>query len=155
MGISAVVIITGRGLGSPGGIGVVREGVKKTLSLLRRRGVVDGFSENGPGSFSVQVAPLTRLFEAPRRKRDIHKGTGVVARTGTTLAGLAPEIVADLRKLAQSALHALGVADAESLVESEMIRQFTMLTNSLPDGADREALLREAIQRALREYEDG
>ncbi len=160
MGIAEAVIITGRGSGSPGGIAVVREGVRKLLNSLKRRGVVDGFSENGPGSFLVKVAPIKRLFEAPRRRREKRSeampsgDSGSAAAVMRSLVGLSPDLTAALRKLALASLHSLGVEGAESLVESEMLRQFTLLTTSLPGGSNRERLLGEAVQRALREYEE-
>ena len=159
MGIVEAVIITGRGHGSPGGIPVVRESVRRLLNSLKRRGVVDSFSENGPGSFVVKVAPIKRLFEAPRRRRDkkipaTSSDNSGVASVASLLVGLRPELVVDLRNLALSSLSSLGVTATENLIKSEMMRQFTLLTNSLPDGSDREQLLSEAAKRALREYDE-
>jgi hypothetical protein len=155
MGIRETVIITGRGAGSPGGVGVVREGVRKLLNSLKRRGVVDAFRENGPGSFVVTVAPLKRLFEAPRRRRENPKSNPAAAEVSLpALAGLSSDVTEQLRKLAQASLQSLGVEGADSLVESEMMRQFALLTVSLRSGEEHEALLAEAISRALWEYQE-
>jgi hypothetical protein len=39
--VEEVLVITGRGNGSPGQVGVVREEIRKLLGRLRRAGVVD------------------------------------------------------------------------------------------------------------------
>src|ERR671932_247884 len=65
-----VLIITGRGRGSPGGVSAVREATLKLLHSLRRRGVVAGHTEQTAGSFVVTLAPMRALFESPRRQRD-------------------------------------------------------------------------------------
>jgi hypothetical protein len=157
LGVAETLIITGRGQGSPGGIGVVREGVRKLLNSLRRRGVIEGFSENGPGSFLVRVAPIRSLFEAPARRgeRKVARAGTAAVPDGTGLAGLGPELSRDLRRLAEQSLISLGVARHKKFVDGEMLRQFTLLATSLPVGAQREQLLADAIQRALSEYEGG
>src|SRR5688500_2069949 len=65
-----VLIVTGRGKGSPGGIAVVRDAVRKMLGTLKRRGVVASFSDHTAGSFVVTLAPVSMLLDAPRRNRD-------------------------------------------------------------------------------------
>ena len=65
-----VLVITGRGNQSEGGVAVVRPTVVAALSRLRRLGVVDGWQEHTPGSFVVTPALITALFEAPRRRRE-------------------------------------------------------------------------------------
>ena len=157
LGVAEALIITGRGQGSPGGVGVVREGVRKLLGSLRRRGVIEGFSENGPGSFLVRVAPIRSLFDAPARRgeRKTARGGAAAASDETALAGFGPELLRDLRRLAEQSLLSLGVAHHEKFVDGEMRRQFTLLAASLPDGAQREQQLADAIQRALSEYEGG
>src|SRR5690242_6933186 len=57
-----VLIITGRGRGSEGGVSVVRESVNSQLHVLRRRGVVRAFQEHTPGSFVVTLAPISELW---------------------------------------------------------------------------------------------
>ena len=150
MGIAEVVIITGRGSGSPGGIAVIREGVRKVLNSLKRRGVVDKFNENGPGSFLVSVAPLKRLFEAPRRRRE----SSSRRESSTVVAGLSSEAQSELRLLALASLRSLGVAESVNLLESEMARQFSLIVASLPEGTNRDSVLTEALRRARQEYED-
>src|SRR5689334_3336067 len=51
-----VLIITGRGNQSIGGVSVVREAVIRLLHTLKRRGVVTGHQEHTPGSFAVTLA---------------------------------------------------------------------------------------------------
>src|SRR5688572_10591297 len=65
-----VLIITGRGVGSPDGVSPVREAVRKLLGSLKRRGVVSEHREHTPGSFVVKLAPTSALWNAPRRKRE-------------------------------------------------------------------------------------
>ncbi|MFI5246882.1 MAG: Smr/MutS family protein, partial [Gemmatimonadales bacterium] len=62
-----VLVITGRGRGSPGGIAVVREAVRKLLGTLKRKGVVAAVAEHTPGSWVVTLAPVRALFEAVPR----------------------------------------------------------------------------------------
>src|SRR5437763_475330 len=56
-----VLVITGRGNNSPGGISPVRETVAALLPQLRRRGVVSDWREHSPGSFVVKLAPINSL----------------------------------------------------------------------------------------------
>ena len=65
-----VLIVTGRGNNSEGGVSPVREAVIRLLHLLRRRGVVSAHAEHTPGSFVVDLAPLQALVDAPSRSRD-------------------------------------------------------------------------------------
>ena len=159
LGIQEAVIITGRGAGSPGGVAVVREGVRKVLSLLRRRGVVDEFRENGPGSFLVTIAPLRRMLDAPRRHRDLRRAPATAAplsgELAAALAGLGTESRVLLRRLAELSLAALGVPLSETFVSHEMLRQFTLLAASIPDGPGKEQTLLEAARRAVAEFEEG
>src|SRR5581483_8401542 len=64
-----VLIITGRGNQSEGGVSVVRESVLRLLHTLKRRGVVSGQEEHTPGSFVVTLAPVSALWESPKRNR--------------------------------------------------------------------------------------
>ena len=64
-----VLIITGRGNNSDDGVSVVREAVIRLLHALKRRGVVDGHEEHTPGSFVVTLAPVSALWESPKRNR--------------------------------------------------------------------------------------
>jgi hypothetical protein len=62
-----VLIITGRGNQSEGGVSLVRDAVVRLLHVLKRRGVITGHQEHTPGSFVVTPAPLSALWESPRR----------------------------------------------------------------------------------------
>src|SRR3954470_3937859 len=48
--VTEVLVITGRGNQSPGGISAVRSGILALLPMLRRRGVVSEWREHSPGS---------------------------------------------------------------------------------------------------------
>src|SRR2546430_17104520 len=50
---SEVLLITGRGNQSPGGISAVRAAIVGLLPSLRRRGVVAEWREHSPGSFVI------------------------------------------------------------------------------------------------------
>src|ERR1041385_4159950 len=52
-----VLIITGRGNQSEGGVSIVRDAVERLLYALRRRGVIETHREHSPGSFVVRLAP--------------------------------------------------------------------------------------------------
>src|ERR1700680_395522 len=67
---SEVLVITGRGNQSPGGISPVRAAVVALLPALRRRGVVSEWREHTPGSFVVKLGSISALLDAPRRKCD-------------------------------------------------------------------------------------
>jgi hypothetical protein len=160
-----VLIVTGRGAGSVDQVPVVREEVRKLLARLRRGGVVSDIREHTPGSFAVRLAPMRALFEAPPRSRDGHdprrrtpgKDTSTGAPAHELLAGLSPATRDLLHRLAVHALHALGLADPdERYVQGEMARKFSVLTRAAAaSGAPlSEAWLRDAIARALDEYEN-
>ena len=144
-GATEVLVITGRGNSSDDGYSVVRESIAKLLRTLRRQGVVDDSSQHTPGSFVVVLAPTRRLWEAPRRKKDTSRSSSATA----PLPGLDPATAVLLRELASRSLAALGVQDPTVFLEKEMATQFAALLRGLPDGPDREARLRDAIQRAL------
>ncbi len=151
-----VLIITGRGNNSPGQVGVVRDEVHKLLGRLRRAGVVAAVTEHTPGSFAVTVAPLRALFDAPARTRDGHadRHRHPAARDPASLAGLAPDTRALLRRLAAMSLESLGFAAAEDRhVRAEMEREFALLARAGGPQLS-EASLRAAIERALLEYEE-
>ena len=65
-----LLVITGRGNGSPGGVGVVREAVRKALTQLKRKRVVASVVEHTSGSYVVTLERTAALFEAGRRTRD-------------------------------------------------------------------------------------
>ncbi|GMV08486.1 MAG TPA: Smr/MutS family protein [Gemmatimonadaceae bacterium] len=152
-----VLVITGRGAGSPGQEPVVREAVRKLLGRLRRQGVVAEFREHTPGSFAVRLASLRAMFEAPPRTRDggASRPSRRAARTPATLPGLEPETLALLRRLAIHSLDSLGIAAPdEAFIGNEMARKFSLLARAA-GGQPSEDMLRTALHHALLEYEDG
>ena len=144
-----VLIITGRGNQSPGGVSVVREAIAKLLAKLKRSGVVASAEQHTPGSFIVTLAPMRALLEAPRR----HRGAEDPLPPSVTLSGIDRATSALLRQLAQCALDRLGVRDQEKYLDDEMRRQFSLIIAGLPSGSRRDDHLRSAIERALAEYE--
>ena len=149
-GTPEVLVITGRGKGSAGGVSPVRTAIVRLLASLQRRGVVASVREHTPGSFVVRLAPFRAQRPAPRATPP-----GVIpAPDPRALAGLAPDTRALLRQLAVSALTALGVRDVAPHVEEEMLRQFARVVADAGEGDDREARLRDAIRAAIERYDD-
>jgi hypothetical protein len=147
-----VLIITGRGKGSPDGVPVVREAVQRLFPMLRRRGVIVEAREHTAGAFIVRLASLRDLVDAPRRNK--RRTPPPEPRDPAVLAGLDPETRAALRRLADYALDAFGVSRrTAAFVADEMVRQYSRLVESLPETADRDVRLRRAIDAALEEYE--
>jgi len=145
-----VLVITGRGRGSFDGVPAVREALVRLLPILRRAGVISAAREHTAGSFVVTLAPLQALVDAPRRRR---RTPAAAAPDPQSLEGLDPSTRALLRRLAVSALAALGMHDApDAFIADEMIRQFTTLAAAVPQAEDREAALRAVLERALEEY---
>lgn len=146
-----VLVITGRGNRSDEGYSVVREAIARLFRSLKRKGVVGEVVEHTPGSFVVALAPMRRLFESPRRS-----GERAPRRAaGASIVGLEPETRALLHELAMRSLDSLGVAGDEPFLDDEMRRQLALILPGIPEGPDREARLRDAIVRALREDEGG
>lgn len=151
-GVEEALVVTGRGRNSIEGYSPVREAIVRLLPSLRRRNVISGFAEHTAGSFVVTFAPVRALFEAPQRRRE--KSERVKLPTPATLAALDAETVRQLRDLSTFVLASLGVhSPTRAMVEDEMRRQFAALSSALPDDGDREALLQQAMQLALEEYE--
>jgi hypothetical protein len=146
-----VLIITGRGNQSEGGISVVREAVIRLLHVLRRRGVVAGHEEHTPGSFVVTLAPLSALWDSPRRNRG--RGVAPPAATPPSLDDLDADTRVMLRNLAERALEGLGLKDTSPFLEGEMLRQFGAIAGTVGDLPDRETRLRTAIRAALDQHE--
>ena len=146
-----VLVITGRGNGSDGGVAVVREASIRVFHELRRKGVIEGFQEHTAGSFVVTLAPMRALLEAAPRRRE---QTPVPAPAEpVTLAALDDETRQLLRTLAERSLDALGVRERGPFVETEMLRLFGSLAATVPPGPDRERRLRDAVHAAMSEYE--
>lgn len=139
-----VLIVTGRGKGSPGGIGVVREAVRRLLTTLQRKGVVAGVASHTPGSFVVTLAPVRALFEAAPRKRA--PAPRLVPADPAELRALAPDTRKQLRWLAERSLESLGAPRSERFVQDEMKRQFAILSGMVAPGEpDREGRLKVLI----------
>jgi hypothetical protein len=148
-----VLIVTGRGNQSPGGVGIVRENVLALLPFLRRRGVVESWREHTAGSVVVTLAPVTQLLTAPSRKRDSQADRPLPV-TPDNLAALDGETLRLLRLLATRTIESLGISHGEQFLEEEMRRAFEMLSATLPLSADREGMLRRAIEAAIEELDE-
>lgn len=145
-----VLVITGRGAGSQGGIPVVKDATRRVLNRLKRLSVILSYGEDTPGSFVITLAPLRALLEAPARRRT---PVPTPSRRKPNILGLKPETRDRLRYLAGRALDALGVKGAsESQLDDEMERQFSMIARTAPAGADADKWVDSAISRALLEY---
>lgn len=148
-----VLIVTGRGKGSPGGVSVVRDAVRKTLGMLRRRGVVASFSDHTAGSFVVTLAPVSTLLEAPRRNRDRDERNAEPV-TAIALSALEPSTQRLLRELAMRSLETLGSTSLPAhFVDAEMLRQFSLIAAGITPGPGGEERLRAAITRAIDEID--
>lgn len=150
-----VLVITGRGAGSEGGVSVVREAVVRLFMQLRKTGVLREWSEHTAGSFVVALAPVTALFEAPQRSKGRASGPIPVIVEPDALRGLEPATLALLRRLADRAMDALGIqARPPAMIENEMLHQFASLSAGVPEGEGREVRLRAAMEAALDDFDD-
>jgi hypothetical protein len=147
-----VLLITGRGNQSPGGISAVRAAIVALLPALRRRGVVVEWREHTPGSFVVKLGSISSLLDAPRRKRD----RALIAKPADpqSLAQLEKSTLSLLRRLAIRSLESLGVQQPEKFADAEMVSKFNSLAGGVVPGAEGEARLREAIATALEQLDD-
>lgn len=149
-GSREVLVITGRGSHSPGGVAVIRREVERLLFALKRGGVVVAHDEHNPGAFVVQLAPIRSMVEAlPRKKDHPRSPPSPVVR----LAGLEPETIALLRQLAELSLDALGVSPDDTTVEDEIYRQLRAITPALGGGPGMEERLRAVLRAAIAEYD--
>lgn len=145
-----VLVITGRGKSSDGGVAVLKPAIERLLFSLRRRGVVAAWREHNEGSFVVSLAPITALFDAPTRNRQEVAPQPVPG----SLVGLSAETLELLREVARRSLEELGITSpARGFVEDEMGRTFARLSHALPPSEDREEALRAALLHALAELE--
>ena len=147
-----VLLITGRGNQSPGGISAVRAAIVALLPALRRRGIVIEWREHTPGSFVVKLGSISSLLDAPRRKRD----RALVAKPADprSLAELESSTLLLLRRLAVRSLESLGVRQPEKFVNAEMLSKFNSLAGGVAPGVEGEARLREAITIALEQLDE-
>ncbi|HVF39810.1 MAG TPA: hypothetical protein VM939_07910 [Gemmatimonadaceae bacterium] len=148
-----VLIITGRGNQSHGGVGVIRREILSLFPSLRRKGVVTGWREHTPGSFVVTPAPMSALLTAGKRRRDEKTGSES-SGIPQSLAVLEPATLNLLKQLAIQNLELLGVTNPLQFISDEMMRIFSALAAAIPDGADREEKLREAVGKAISEPDD-
>ena len=148
-----VLVITGRGNSSEGGVSVVREASIRTFHALQKKGVIEGFAEHTPGSFVVTLAPVKALHAAAAR-RDAPAPLPPPAAP-PTLEILGADTRAALRVLAERSLDALGIHERGPFLESEMLRLFGTLGSKMGEGkaAEREQRLRAAIATAMEEYD--
>jgi hypothetical protein len=146
-----VLVITGRGAGSVGGVPVVKNATIRVLNRLRRSGVIRAYGEDTAGSFVVELAPIRSLLEAPARRRS--PPTPSSRRRFPSIHGLTPETRERLHYLASRALEALGVRNAsEDQVGREMMRQFGVIAAAWSGGADTNTWIDAAIRKAIRDY---
>lgn len=144
-----VLIITGRGNQSSGGVGVIRREILSLMPALRRRGIVESWREHSPGSLVVKLAPTSALFSAPKRRRSKEKIES--AQDETSLEGINSTTSGMLRQLALRNLDALGIDHEHEFVHQEMQRIFSTLANALPAGTRTEEALQNSIRNALDE----
>jgi hypothetical protein len=148
-----VLVVTGRGKGSFGGVGVVREAIAKLLRTLTRKGVVGAVAEHTAGSFVVTLAPVRALFETVPRSRS--NDARVRPADPKELRALPAASRASLRQLAERSLDVLGAPRTEGLVNDEMVRQFSILASAIaPDETDREGRLQFLIEAARDAFDD-
>ncbi|HEX4470201.1 MAG TPA: hypothetical protein VH080_11730 [Gemmatimonadaceae bacterium] len=149
-GDAEVLIITGRGKNSPGGVSVVRSAIEGLIHRLKQRGVVASHREHTPGSFVVTLAPVQALWSAPMRAPEI----APPQHDPPSLEALDRETRELLRQLAERSLEQLGVrGDRDRFIDAEMIRHFSALAATIAADHQREDRLRAAIRRALEEYD--
>ena len=152
-GAEEALLITGRGNQSIDGYSPVREAIVRLLPSMRRRNVISGFEEHSPGSFVVTFARVGALFEAPKRRRE--KSTPPRSADPRSLSMLDQETRRTLKDLAIMTLAHLGVhSPTPTLVDNEMARQFSRIAAALPESGDKEALLQQAVHRALEDLEN-
>ena len=147
-----VLIITGRGNQSIGGVGIIRQEILGMLPSLRRRGIVESWKEHNAGSIVVKLAPMSALLQAGKRRRDTDAMPPEASPT--QLAELGTETLRLLRQLAIQNLGALGVTDVKPFIEQEMIRNFSTLAVSIAPGDNRDERFRDAIRKAIEEVSE-
>jgi len=147
-----VLIITGRGNQSVGGVGVIRQEILGMLPSLRRRGIVESWKEHNAGAIVVKLAPMSALLLATKRRRD--SNAMPVESNPDSLLELGMETLRLLRQLAIQNLESLGVSDVKPFIEQEMLRNFSALAGSVSSGENREERFRDAIRRAIDEIAD-
>jgi hypothetical protein len=122
----------------------VREAIVRTIASLRRRNVIERYEEHTAGSFSIRLAPMRAMLDAPRRKKEREtKGTdAVLPQLSTANRKL-------LRDLAERSLEGLGIKETQAFLDAEMERHLRAILKGIPTGVDQEAKLRAALRAAL------
>jgi len=143
-GAGEVLVITGRGNNSENGISPVREAIVRLILSLRRRNVIDRYEEHTAGSFSIRLASINAMVDAPRRRREREQPA-----TMETLPALSAANRRLLRDLAERSLEGLGIKQADAFLEAEMQRQLRALAAAVGTGPGREEKLRAALRAAL------
>lgn len=150
-GAAEVLVITGRGLRSIGGVSPVREAILALMPALRRRNVIKEWQEYTAGSFVIVPATVRALFEAPKRRRN---ASPLVRPNVPQLAALEFDTIALLHELALQQLQALGVrTPSDAVVGDEMLRQYAALSPAIGQSDDAEARLQQALVRALEDHD--
>jgi hypothetical protein len=123
------------------------------LHSLRRQGVILDVRVRAPGSFVVRAAPMRALLEAPtRRDRRVRSSQPVPEQTASAVS---PATRGLLRHLALRVIDSLGIRDpGAETIEAEMARQLSVLRRGTTSGQPADPVLRRAVERAIREYED-
>ena len=148
-----VLIITGRGQGSPGGVGAVRRAIEGLLARMKRSGVIRGARLHTAGSFAVELAPVRALFEVVRRSR--HRDADAELADPAGIEALDATTRQELRLLAEYSLRQLGAPETPKFVADEMLRQFSVLVHGIAaDEQDREGRLKFLVAAARAAYED-
>ncbi len=145
-----VLVITGRGNNSEGGVSVVREAAIRVFHDMRRKGVIKEFVEHTAGSFVVELASMSAAVDAAKSRERVALPPPA---SPPTLATLSAETRHELRVLAERSLDSLGVHERGAFLEDEMLRQFGLLAKHIKPEEDREAGLRRAIVKAMNDYD--
>ena len=145
-----VLIITGRGNNSEGGVSVVREAAIRVFHLMRRKGVISDFTEHTAGSFVVSLASMSAAANAAKARE---RTPPPPPASPPTLGSLSQATRQELRALAERSLDALGVHERGPFLADEMLRLFGTLAGRIAPDEDREVALKRAIVAAMSEYD--
>ncbi len=142
--VEEVLVVTGRGNNSENGISPVREAIIRLIASLRRRNVVEHYEEHTPGSFSIRLASIRAMIDAPRRRRERHPKPA-----NDSLPELNAANRRMLRDLAERTLEGLGIKETEEFLDAEMQRQLRALSRAVGTTPGHEERLRNALRAAL------
>lgn len=147
-GHTEVLIVTGRGNQSVGGVPIVKQAVLRVLGSLRRQGVVASHREHNPGALAVTLAPIRAMADAPARRREPRR-----APRAFDFSGLGDDSTRLLRHLAEAALADLAITADDARVRDEMHRQLGVIVSASPAAAQDEEQLRAMLRAMLAEYD--